>query len=192
MISLPGMLNSGYKVSYVSKQLRTQFNGFYRTLGAKYNTLRCTRGRHTHASSSSIPSQTAKLNLPPGVSFKKTFPGKTIKVIPPSRSKNAANKALRVLDYIGTVTFAVGGTITAGHAGLDMLGCTMVGTITAVGGGTVRDILLGQLPVFWTIEIEYILMCIAAGLTTFFLYVDSDIKSDNGIAVRRPVDGMYS
>jgi uncharacterized membrane protein YeiH len=44
---------------------------------------------------------------------------------------------------------------------------TIVGTITAVGGGTVRDLLIGNSPVFWMVEIEYLLMCIGTCVATF-------------------------
>jgi hypothetical protein len=51
---------------------------------------------------------------------------------------------LRFSDYVGTASFAITGCLTASSVGMDVLGCTIVGTITAVGGGTVRDVLLGK------------------------------------------------
>jgi hypothetical protein len=39
----------------------------------------------------------------------------------------------------------------------DILGCTVVGTITAVGGGTIRDALLGKTPIFWMLEVARLL-----------------------------------
>ena len=51
--------------------------------------------------------------------------------------------ALRGLDYVGTVALAAGGAMVAGHAGMDILGCAMVGTMAGIGGGTIRDLLLG-------------------------------------------------
>eukprot|EP00640_Fibrocapsa_japonica_P003464 CAMPEP_0113944586 /NCGR_PEP_ID=MMETSP1339-20121228/34682_1 /TAXON_ID=94617 /ORGANISM="Fibrocapsa japonica" /LENGTH=315 /DNA_ID=CAMNT_0000949837 /DNA_START=63 /DNA_END=1010 /DNA_ORIENTATION=+ /assembly_acc=CAM_ASM_000762 len=80
----------------------------------------------------------------------------------------SAGGVLRGLDYFGTVVFAMGGTITAGGAGMDLLGCSLVGTITAVGGGTVRDLLLGNTPVFWMDETEYIYISLATCVATFF------------------------
>ena len=75
---------------------------------------------------------------------------------------------LRGFDYIGTVTFALSGSLTAAQSGLDVFGCCMVGMITAVGGGTIRDsILLGKRP-FWTYETEYIWMTIITSFITFF------------------------
>lgn len=67
---------------------------------------------------------------------------------------------------------------------MDMLGCMIVGTITAVGGGTVRDILIGVKPVFWLVEYEYILLCFAATLMTFHTWsymVEKGIREDNEV-----------
>eukprot|EP00996_Jenningsia_fusiforme_P001575 NODE_2449_length_1198_cov_28.174064_g2234_i0.p1 GENE.NODE_2449_length_1198_cov_28.174064_g2234_i0~~NODE_2449_length_1198_cov_28.174064_g2234_i0.p1 ORF type:complete len:295 (-),score=35.06 NODE_2449_length_1198_cov_28.174064_g2234_i0:241-1125(-) len=77
---------------------------------------------------------------------------------------------LRGLDYFGTVVFALSGTVTAGLTGMDLLGCTIVGTITAVGGGTIRDVLLGNGPVFWMVETEYLLIAVLTAAATFFLW----------------------
>lgn len=49
-------------------------------------------------------------------------------------------------------------------------GCMIVGTITATGGGTVRDVLLGNTPVFWMHETEYLWMCLATSVAVFFLW----------------------
>ncbi|CBN77211.1 conserved unknown protein [Ectocarpus siliculosus] len=44
------------------------------------------------------------------------------------------------------------GAATAGMRGMNLLGCIFVGVLAATGGGTVRDLLLGQTPVFWLVE----------------------------------------
>ncbi|KAJ1438194.1 UPF0126 domain-containing protein [Ochromonadaceae sp. CCMP2298] len=77
---------------------------------------------------------------------------------------------LRLIDLVGTVSFACSGTVTAGYAGMNGIGCTVVGTITAVGGGTIRDILLGKTPVFWLVEQEYIVITVVTSLLTFLLW----------------------
>ncbi|MBR6360471.1 MAG: trimeric intracellular cation channel family protein [Clostridia bacterium] len=51
-----------------------------------------------------------------------------------------------VLEIIGTVAFAVTGVITAYDSSLDVLGAVVLGLVTAVGGGILRDIILGYLP----------------------------------------------
>ena len=71
---------------------------------------------------------------------------------------------------IGTISFAASGCITAGYASMDLLGCTIVGTITSIGGGTVRDLLIGNAPVFWASEVEYIILCLATTSITFFTW----------------------
>ena len=76
---------------------------------------------------------------------------------------------LRGLDLMGTVSFAVSGSVCAASCGLDLVGCTFVGVITALGGGTIRDFLFGKLPVFWLDEREYLYSAIAAALIAFAL-----------------------
>jgi uncharacterized membrane protein YeiH len=56
------------------------------------------------------------------------------------------SKVVRVLDAAGLATFAVGGSLKALGAGVNPLGSVLVGCITAVGGGIVRDVLAGQVP----------------------------------------------
>ena len=60
-----------------------------------------------------------------------------------------------------TVSFASSGAIMAGHTGIDSLGYTIVGGIPAVGGGTVRDLIIGQLPVIWIAEVDYLWLLLA-------------------------------
>lgn len=54
-----------------------------------------------------------------------------------------------LLEVIGTVAFAVSGGAVAIRAGMDWLGVVVLAIVTAVGGGTLRDLLIGQSPVFW-------------------------------------------
>jgi uncharacterized membrane protein YeiH len=56
------------------------------------------------------------------------------------------SRLVRVLDAAGLAVFAVGGSLTALGAGMDGLTSVIVGMITAVGGGIVRDVLAGQVP----------------------------------------------
>lgn len=77
--------------------------------------------------------------------------------------------ALRAMDYFGTSSFAMTGSLLAAASGMDAFGCTAVGTITAVGGGTVRDILLGQgRRAFWMEEQEYLWIAAGTAMATFF------------------------
>ncbi|CAM9137814.1 unnamed protein product [Ectocarpus sp. 12 AP-2014] len=98
---------------------------------------------------------------------------------------------LRGLDYLGTTVFAISGTVTAGQVGMDLLGCIIVGTITATGGGTVRDVLLGNTPVFWMHETEYLWMCLATTVGIFFLWsylAERGVRDD--MALLNWVDAM--
>jgi Glycine transporter len=70
--------------------------------------------------------------------------GETMTRYPSLRSSGGL---LRSLDYLGTVAFAMGGAIAASQRGMDLLGAIELGVITAMGGGTTRDLLLGQTPV---------------------------------------------
>jgi uncharacterized membrane protein YeiH len=54
-----------------------------------------------------------------------------------------------VLEYVGTAAFAVSGGAVAVRAGMDWLGVAVLAVVAAIGGGTLRDLLLGRLPVGW-------------------------------------------
>lgn len=83
---------------------------------------------------------------------------------------------LRGADYAGTLTFALTGTITAAQSGLDVFGSIVVGIITSVGGGTVRDAIFLDRKPFWTEETEYIWMGIFTGLVTFYVWPQSVLE----------------
>lgn len=73
-----------------------------------------------------------------------------------------------VLMYFGDVVFAVSGALTAGRYKMDVVGFVLIGTITGIGGGTLRDLLLGR-TVWWTMHPEELYLCLAASLLTFFM-----------------------
>jgi uncharacterized membrane protein YeiH len=60
-----------------------------------------------------------------------------------------ASVLLYALDLFGVAVFAVSGALAGIAAQLDLLGVLVLASITAVGGGTLRDVLLGSRPVFW-------------------------------------------
>lgn len=79
--------------------------------------------------------------------------------------------ALRLSDYVGTATFAVTGSLAAAARGMDVFGATVVGTITAVGGGTIRDVLLGRgRRAFWMEEPEYLWICAVSAAGAFLAW----------------------
>jgi uncharacterized membrane protein YeiH len=57
--------------------------------------------------------------------------------------------ALLVVTVVGTIAFAISGVMAAAEAGMDWLGGVVMAAAAAIGGGTVRDLLLGETPVFW-------------------------------------------
>lgn len=73
---------------------------------------------------------------------------------------------LLVFDYIGTFVFAISGTLTAANKRLDFFGATVIGFVTAVGGGTLRDMMLGDLPVAWMQNLNYFWLIIAGVAVT--------------------------
>ena len=56
--------------------------------------------------------------------------------------------ALAIIGYLGVVAFAASGALAAGRQGMDVFGFAVLALLPAVGGGTVRDLLLDQ-PPFW-------------------------------------------
>lgn len=70
--------------------------------------------------------------------------------------------------YFGDVVFAVSGALTAARYRMDVMGFSMIGTITGIGGGTIRDILLGR-TVWWTENPTELILCAGAAATTYFL-----------------------
>lgn len=81
--------------------------------------------------------------------------------------------------YFGDVVFAVSGALTAARYRMDVLGFVLIGTITGIGGGTTRDLLLGR-TVWWTHDPTELILCIAASLVTFF-FITSDITRRKGM-----------
>lgn len=76
-------------------------------------------------------------------------------------------KTLYILDLIGTFVFAISGIRLAAKKDLDLFGATAIGFVTAVGGGTVRDVLLGNFPVAWVQDLFYPLAIILAVPVTY-------------------------
>ena len=80
----------------------------------------------------------------------------------------ADSPVLLVLDLVGTFAFAVNGALTAVRAAhLDIVGVVTLGMVTAVGGGIIRDILLGALPPATFVDWRYLAVAAAGGLIAF-------------------------
>ena len=81
--------------------------------------------------------------------------------------------------YFGDVVFAISGALTAARYRMDIIGYVLIGTITGIGGGTTRDLLLGR-TVWWTQNPLELILCIVASLATFF-WITSDITRRKGM-----------
>lgn len=71
-----------------------------------------------------------------------------------------------MLEYTGVAVFAVSGALAAGRKSLDLIGVVVIATATAIGGGTLRDLLIDRHPVFWVDQPVYLWIILAAALVT--------------------------
>jgi uncharacterized membrane protein YeiH len=74
---------------------------------------------------------------------------------------------VRVLDLVGIGVFAVSGALAAGRKRLDLLGVFVLAAVTAIGGGTIRDLLLDRHPMFWLTDATYLGVIVTAVAVTF-------------------------
>lgn len=76
---------------------------------------------------------------------------------------------ITILDYIGTLVFAISGTLMAAQKRFDIFGALTIGFATAIGGGTLRDMMLGISPVTWIQSLDYFyIITIGVIITTIF------------------------
>ncbi len=73
-----------------------------------------------------------------------------------------------MLDLFGVAVFAVTGALVASRKQMDIVGFALLATVTGIGGGTLRDLVLGAQPVFWVREPVYVAVCIVIAAITFF------------------------
>jgi len=74
------------------------------------------------------------------------------------------------LDLLGTFAFAVSGALAGARKNLDIYGISFLAVVTAVGGGTVRDTMLGRIPPFLFKDMNYLLMSILGALVVFLFH----------------------
>lgn len=72
------------------------------------------------------------------------------------------------LGLLGIVAFSITGVIAAGKRGMDIFSIVLLGVVTAIGGGTLRDIILGTSPVFWISDLSYLWVSILASVVAFW------------------------
>lgn len=78
------------------------------------------------------------------------------------------DNGIMVLDWLGIVVFAISGALVASRNQMDIIGFILFGTVTGIGGGTLRDLLLGIHPILWIEQPAYIVVCIVVSLLVFF------------------------
>jgi uncharacterized membrane protein YeiH len=72
------------------------------------------------------------------------------------------------LDLVGVAVFAASGALVASRKQMDVIGFMLVATVTGIGGGTIRDLMLDRGPVFWVQQPEYLWLCSAVAILVFF------------------------
>ena len=73
--------------------------------------------------------------------------------------------ALEIMEFAGVAVFAASGALAAARKELDWLGVVVIATVTAIGGGTLRDLLLDR-QVFWVVRPAYLHVILAAAVAT--------------------------
>jgi uncharacterized membrane protein YeiH len=71
-----------------------------------------------------------------------------------------------VVELLGVAVFAVSGVLAAGRKGLDVLGIAVIALVTAIGGGTLRDLLLDRHPIFWIANTTHLWVILGATVVT--------------------------
>jgi uncharacterized membrane protein YeiH len=71
-----------------------------------------------------------------------------------------------LLELGGVAVFAISGVLAAGRKSLDLLGVAVIAVVTAIGGGTLRDLLLDRHPIFWIADPAYLWVILSATLVT--------------------------
>lgn len=67
-----------------------------------------------------------------------------------------------ILDILGVFAFATSGVLTAIDNKFDLVGSGVIGFVTALGGGTLRDVMIGKTPVTWMYDVNYLWVILAA------------------------------
>ncbi|WP_421750981.1 trimeric intracellular cation channel family protein [Croceimicrobium sp.] len=75
-----------------------------------------------------------------------------------------------VLDLLGTLVFAISGVVAAVERKFDLVGAFIIGFVTALGGGTTRDVLMGATPVSWMLNLEYLGIVALAMILCYLFY----------------------
>src|SRR6188768_3607777 len=74
---------------------------------------------------------------------------------------------IALLDYAGVAVFAATGALAASRKQLDIVGFLFLAGVTGIGGGTFRDLVL-DVPVFWVLNPDFLIVCAAVAVLVFF------------------------
>ncbi len=72
-----------------------------------------------------------------------------------------------IIDLLGTFVFAISGVLTAIDKKFDIVGSIIIGIVTAVGGGTLRDLLIGETPVGWMKDLNYLFVILLGVIISY-------------------------
>lgn len=89
-----------------------------------------------------------------------------------------------VCEWLGTAAFAISGAMVAIDTGMDLFGVIFLAMITALGGGTLRDVLIGYFPPRMFTNYQFLLLAVACAVTVFLLadlYKERYVQSERGI-----------
>ena len=76
---------------------------------------------------------------------------------------------LQILTLLATVTLAVSGVLQAARSEMDFFGALVLACVCALGGGSLRDLLIGATPVFWTVDLSYIATILPTTIITIIV-----------------------
>ena len=77
---------------------------------------------------------------------------------------------LFILEMLGTAAFAISGALAAARKGMDIFGFFVLALMPAVGGGTMRDVILDRHPVFWIDDVRYVIVALIAAVVVYFSF----------------------
>jgi len=94
------------------------------------------------------------------------------------------------LTVLATFVMAATAAIQAARQDFDPFGATVLAVVTAIGGGTLRDLLIGATPVFWLTDMTYLFTAVPVGLCTYFLSKQYDNTGGQRLQVLLYLDAI--
>jgi uncharacterized membrane protein YeiH len=95
-----------------------------------------------------------------------------------------------ILTILATAVMAATAAIQAARQDFDPFGATVLAIVTAIGGGTLRDLLIGSSPVFWLQDSTYLYTAIPIGLITYFIAKAYNAKVGQRLIILLYIDGI--